>query len=361
MIRPLTVHFPRQDDEAKASEMITLLEESWTVQVDMVGFSAPLSDNGACGPDDSFDVFIWRSIDGAFVSSVATNPGTPYQDHSTYMAFDPSGINGGEFLNSFMAHEFNHALQASDDWTEDPQHYEAGATFAEALVDPDDDDWFFEMEDFQGNPQWSLFYDDVGATWYTYAAAMYLHYLYERHFVGDPGFYARIWRGTRSDVGDDRPDYIDALRTVLMTERGVTLDDSIVEFSQWRWFVDQFDDGAHYARGAEWPYPVAFSEIDVTSLPSTQLLDAMMYGANYFRITNNSAATVDINATISSTDNDVTWRLLDVGGGDVVAPLRLLPGEEIVLVAVLLPMEEVWSGNLDFNQRIADLDITSTP
>jgi len=359
-LRPLTVHYPRATDEAKALEMIALLEESWTVQVDMIGFSPPLDDQGDCGEDGSYDVFIWPGIDGAFVSSVSDNPATPYQDASTYMAIDISGATGGALLDTYMAHEFNHALQASDDWAEDAQHYEAGATFAEALVYPAENDWFFEMRDFQRNPQWSLFYDDFGATWYTYAAAMYLHYLYERLYPGDPGFYARIWRGTRSNVGDARPDYLDALRQVLLTERGVSLDDTVVEFMQWRWFVGEFDDGAHFARGADWRHTVAVTDIDAATVPSIQALDAMVYGANYFRVTNSGVAPVVFSAAINSVDIDVSWRLLDVEIGVVMAPINLSPGEDVVLAAVVVPTTEVWTGNLAFEQRTADLELVTS-
>ena len=354
-VRPLMVHFPRQDNETKAFEMIALLEESWAVQVDTLGFTAPLSDDGACGPDGNFDIFIWPGIGGAFVSSVASIPATPHEDSSTYMAFDPTGINGGAWLNSFMAHELNHALQASDDWTEDAQHYEAGATFAETVVYPDDEDWFFEMEDFQDTPEWSLFFDDFGATWYTYAAAMYLHYLYERFYPGDPGFYARIWRGTRSNVGESRPDYIDAVRQVLLIERGVTLDETIVEFSQWRWFVDQFDDGAHFARGAAWPHTVDVDDIDASAIPATHSLSAMVYGANYVRISNGSAGPVSFNVATDSSDVDVAWRLLDVAGGDVVGPITVMPNDEVVLVAIVrnLLIERQVSGP-DLNNRQDD-------
>ena len=360
-LRPLQVHYSQQVSEAKALEMITLLEESWTIQVENLGFTAPVSDLGACGPDGDFDVFIWPGIDGAFVSSISGIPATPYNDVTSYMAFDPVGINGGEFLNSFMAHEFNHAVQASDDWGEDALHYEAGATFAETLVYPDDQDWFFEIEDFQDNPHWSLFYDDFGATWYTYAAAMYLHYLHERYFQGDPGFYARIWRATRSDVGADRPDYFDALRFVLLNERGVTLDSTVVEFMQWRWFVAENDDGAHFDKGAEWPFTVAVDELDAATLPVSHPLSAMVYGANYVVVTNSSNDTVRFSAAVTSTDGDVAWRLLDVSTGDVVAPVILEAGEEIALVAVVLPTQEIWSGNISFDEKQAELALAIVP
>lgn len=352
------MHYPRLNNEAKALEMINLLEESWTVQVDTLGFSAPLDDQGDCGADGSYDVFIWPGIDGAFVSSIKNNPATPFEDTVTYMAIDIRGAAGGALLDTFMAHEFNHALQASDDWTEDAQHYEAGATFAEALVYPDEDDWFFEMRDFQNNPQWSLFYDDFGATWYTYAAAMYLHYLYDRYYPSDPAFYARVWRGMRSNVGDERPDYFDALREVLLTERGVTLDESVVEFMQWRWFVNEFDDGAHFTKGADWPHLVAVTDIDAAALPALQTLDAMVYGANFVRVTNSGAAPISFNGSIQSSELDVSWRLLDVANGHVIAPIMLMPNEEVILVAVVLPNQEIWSGNLSFELRGADLELT---
>lgn len=360
-LRPFKVHYPRQDIEPTVLEMIALLEESWRVQVDVMGFTAPIDDGGACGPDGDFDVFVWPGIGGGYVWGIARNTATPHQDFSTYMAFDPGGINGGAWLNTFMAHELNHALQASDDWTEDAQHYEAGATFAESAVFPDDDDWVFELEDFQGRPELSLFYDDNGATWYNYAAAMYLHYLHERFFPGDPGFYARIWRATRSNAGDDRPDYFDALRQVLLTERGVTLDETVAEFMQWRWFVDEYDDGAHFSRGADWPHTVAVTDMDVAAVPATQPLGAMVYGANFVRISNSAAAPASFLATVNSPDMDVSWRLLDVAGGDIAGPIAVMPNEDVVLVAVVLPTQEVWTGNLSFDQRAADLLLAIAP
>ena len=337
--------------------MLSLLEENWDYQVDTLGFTAPVSDQGQCGADGNYDIFIWPGIDGAFVSGVATNPATPHRDWSTYMAIDIRGSTGDEFLNTFMAHEFNHALQASDDWTEGDQHYEAGATFAEALVYPDETDWYFEMEDFQSRPQWSLFYDDMGATWYIYAAAMYLHYLYERHYPGDPAFYARIWRGTRSVPGQARPDYLDAVRQLLLSERGVTLDETVVEFMQWRWFVDQYDDGAHFSKGDEWPFTVAVTDVDVSAAVPTQSLAAQIYGGNYFRLTNSGAVAVSLTATIDHNDPEVTWELVDVSSGQIVAPIDLAPGESRVVFAIPLPIAEVWTGNLSFDERAATLDL----
>jgi len=360
-LRPVTVRYPRLHNEDKATEVIALLEASWNTQVDTLGFTAPISDQGLCGADGDYDVFIWPGTGGAFVDGISNNPATSYQDWSTYMGIDPTGPTGGALLNTFIAHEFNHALQASDDWAEEGQHYEAGASFAEALVYPEDRDWVFTQEDFQDNPGWSLFYDDKLATWYSYGSAMYLHYLYERFFPNDPAFYARIWRGTRSDTANGRPDYIDALRRLLLMERGVALDDAVVEFMQWRWFVGSQDDGAHFSRGGTWPHEVAVIDIDIAALPTTQVLDAMIYGANYVRLNNSGATAVDVSATLFQTDLEVDWRAFAVDGGELLAPLGIEAGGSAVIVAVPLPVAETWTENLSFIDRTADLNLSVIP
>ena len=71
--------------------------------------------------------------------------------------------------------------------------------------------------------------------------------------------------------------------------------------------------------------------------------------------------TTSFNATIDSADVDIIWRLLDVAAGDIAAPITLGPAEDVVLVAVVLPTTEVWSGTLSFDLREADLELTAIP
>ena len=345
------MHYSRFADEPKALEMLRILERAWDVQVDQLGFSAPLDDGGACGPDGRYDVFFWRGVDGAYVDSVAEHPATPHDDYSTYMAIDAAGEYGGALLDTTLAHEFNHAVQASDDWWESALIFEMGATFVETLVYPEQDDWFYVMEDFQARPEWSLFHDDRYRTWYMYGAAMYLHFLYERHFADDPAFIARVWRASRSDPESGRPDYIDALRSVLLTERGVSLDDTVVEFMQWRWFVAGQDDGAHFARGGDWPSAVAHIELDAAE-PSFEVeVAAMPYGASYIRLDNDSPADRGFTVTVESADPYVEWRLTTAGGEAVAGSIEVPPASAPVLVAVALPAAEQSAGTLDFESR----------
>ena len=358
-VRPMTVHYSRIGDQQDALEMLGILEESWTVQVDQLGFSPPLDDGGSCGPDGRYDVFIWPDVDGAFVDGYAENPATPHDDYLTYMAISLVGSTGNAFLDTTLAHEFNHAVQASDDWWESDSIFEMSATFVEAIVYPEQDDYFFTLEDFQANPDWSLFYSDNYTSWYMYGAAMYLHFLWERYYPNDPAFIARVWRGSRSAPTGNRPDFLDSLRVVLLANRGVTLEETIVEFMQWRWFVGQFDDGAHFSKGADWQFPVAFTDVDPTAMPITLDLSAMMLGANYFRLDNTTADPITLNVGLLDNDPVIDWSLATVDGANVAATIVLPEQSSTVLVAIAVPVAEVHTGTLSFEPRSGELTLSN--
>ncbi len=357
-IRPVNVHYSRIDDESKAREMLSILETSWAVQVDALGFAAPLDDGGRCGPDGRYDVFIWRGIQGAFVESIAENPLTPHDDYLTYMAMNITGSNGTTLLETTLAHEFNHSVQASDDWWESASVFEMSATFVEALVYPQEQDYFFTLEDFQARPEWSLFNNDNYLTWYMYGAAMYLHFLHERYYPNDTAFIARIWRESRSPPTENRPDFIDALRAVLLADRGVTFDETVVEFMQWRWFVGEFDDGMHFSKGAEWGFPIAFADVDPTAMPISLNLSAMMFGANYFRLTNDTTNPITINVDLTESDLDVDWHLSTVNGTNVMTLITIPAQSSVALVATAMPMSVVNASTLTFDLREAQLDLS---
>lgn len=358
-LRPLSVHYSRGADADKAMEMVAILEHAWDVQVDQFGFTAPLDDGGRCGPDGRYDVFIWRGVDGAFVDSVADNPATPYDDYATYMAIDPTGAYGAALLDTTLTHEFNHAVQASDDWWESALIFEMSATFVESLVYPDQDDYFYVIEDFQKRPQWSLFYADGYRTWYMYGAAMYLHFLYERYYSSDPSFIARIWRNARSTPAAGRPDYMDSIRDLLLVERGVDFDAAVVEFMQWRWFVAALDDGAHFSRGADWPAPVAFVEMDAAEDALQVDVGAMLYGAGYLRLNNAASVERQFAVDLENADSEVAWVLSTVQGAAVAGSVSVAPQSSLDLVAVALPRTETSAQTLDFAMRDMTLRLSA--
>ena len=112
--------------------------------------------------DDRFDVFLWRGQEESFVDVLDSNDATPdVDDWYSYLVVDPWGRYGGALLPLTIAHELNHACQASDDWFETWAVFEWTSTWIESLVD-DELDWTFVLQDFQLQPDWALdYYDDT--------------------------------------------------------------------------------------------------------------------------------------------------------------------------------------------------------
>ena len=193
-----------------------------------------------------------------------------------------------------------------------------------------------------------------------YGATLYLHYLWERYFPDDAGFIARVWLENRNSPGEDRPDYIDALRLVLLNERGITFEETITEFMQWRWFLGQFDDGLHFERGALWNYPVAHTVIDVINMPITISVQTMMFGSNYFRLQNSTDSEISLNINLFTDESDIVWDIFSVEGNQIVSNFNISAQSSTVLVVAAMPTEQVYSGAFTFEFHDAELTL-STP
>jgi hypothetical protein len=309
---PLHVHH-RPGEEAMAAEVLELLETAWAVEVDQLGFSPPPPDDGACGPDAGFDVFLWRGLQVSYVDAFADVEATPHDDQLVYMALDPWGPYGGELLDVTVAHELNHALQAADDWYDAEIVYEMTAVFVEDLVFDDDDGYLEQLIDFQASPDWSLDRNDDYATWYMYGAALYLRYLRDRHFAGSGAFAARMWSGLRgADV-----DFEDALDDLLP----VTFLDSAVEFAAWRWFTGARDDGAHFEEGASFPEVATVATLD--ALPADVPVEVMALGSAYVSIPAGGVEPSQISLEGAAAGVEWVTQVIDGGRAVVITALPL--------------------------------------
>src|SRR5262249_3001145 len=160
------------------------------------------------------------------------------------------GPYGGAILDTTVAHELNHAMQAADDWSDSAIVYEMTSVFVEDLVYDDDNQYVNQIVDFQAHPDWSLDHDDGYETWYMYGSALYLRFVRDHYVAGDGAFAGDMWMRLRSPYGSDEPDFEDALDAILRARAGVGFVDSVADFARWRYYTGAHDDGAHFREGA---------------------------------------------------------------------------------------------------------------
>src|SRR5690348_13471552 len=130
---PALVHYRTPSELSMAQQVLGLLDHSWDFETTTLGFRPPIDDGGRCGPDGAFDVFLWAGHDECFVDVIGEDSSTAWDDRYAYLVVDPWGTYGGPILDTTVAHEFNHALQAADDWSDATIVYEMTAAYIEAL------------------------------------------------------------------------------------------------------------------------------------------------------------------------------------------------------------------------------------
>ncbi len=250
---PVLVHYRDDAELESARAIVGALEQSWQFETESLGFLPPVSDQSTCGPDDGFDVFVWRTFRGGVADVIAEEPSTAWNDYRAYVIVDPWGPYGGENLEPFVAHELNHSMQAAYDWYETPIFFEMTSQFVEEVVYDGADDYRDYFYDYQGNPDWAFDYNDNYQTSYFYGASLYLFYLRDGVFGGEPSFISEIWDRSRNPAGENEPDFEDALESVLQQRHGVSFQDTLIEFARWRYFTGARDDGRHFEEGSTFP------------------------------------------------------------------------------------------------------------
>jgi hypothetical protein len=246
---PVLVHYYNDIERDTALQVLAFVEKGWDYHVNNIGMRQPLTDNGECGPDDAFDVFVWKGHRSCLVDALSGDSSTPWEDRRCFMIIDPWGPYGGPALEETVVHEMAHAAQAADDWYETPIVFEMSAVFTDQLYA----DCYIEtyFNDFQSHPDWALDRDDQYGTWYMYGASMYLLYLKDRFFENDAQFLSRLWFDSRSPSGAESdqtlndPDFFDALDAMLK-KKGSSYLETVPEFSRWRWYTGDNIDDRHF-------------------------------------------------------------------------------------------------------------------
>jgi len=165
------------------------------------------------------------------------------------MQVDPWGEYGGDKLAATIAHEFNHATHAANDWYDLPISFEMSASYVDQFYGPQD---VRDILDFQKHPDWGLLRNDSYLTYYMYGSALYLHFLRDRYFGVDDSFVPQLWVKMRNtpDLMVNKPNFVDALNSLLVkTETAFGESpflDTVPEFARWRYYAGDRKDSRHF-------------------------------------------------------------------------------------------------------------------
>jgi hypothetical protein len=246
---PVLVHYYQEGERETARQVLAFVEKGWDYHVGRLGMRPALTDRGECGPDEAFDVFVWKGHRSCLVNVLSGEDSTPWEDRRGYMIVDPWGPYGGAELEETVVHEMAHASQAADDWYESPITFEMSAVFTDQVYANRYIKTYFN--DFQAHPDWALDRDDKYETWYMYGSSLYLLYLKDRFFGGEPQFISRMWLGARNPPGAENgqklnePDFADAIDS-LLKDKGSSYVETVAEFARWRWYTGAHVDTRHF-------------------------------------------------------------------------------------------------------------------
>lgn len=250
--RPIRVWYdpthPNSADIAPA--LVEYLELAWDVQVDQLGFRAPVLPDAADGPE--FDVYLldyapWSAY--VVADSYGTDPvyGDGYSGASAYMVIDRELPL--EAVPSYASHEFNHACQYATDWTElTLPIWEGCATAAQAWTVGDLGRWAYDVPSFQEAPWYPALTGDSYTIWYEsglgysyeYGAALWVMWLDEQFTAGGGAGGVALWEAAANEGLSQEPDAVDAFTAIV----GLPLVDALNELAFARLFV-----GADWAEG----------------------------------------------------------------------------------------------------------------
>ena len=276
--RPILVHYDANyapDQAQKAAEVLEAMEHAWDVQVDQLGFRAPELPDMADGPE--YDVYLIEYYQGtAFVAAdnyADAIVGDGYSSTSSYMVIDARlPMN---WIDLYVAHEFNHICQWSTDFTEwTTTVWEASATNAQVwTLGAADGRWDLDVRDFQEAAYFPALLSDSSYTYYgaglgylyEYGAAIWVRMLDEQYGHNDGAKGVELWDAMANEGFGQEPDVLDAVAEVADEPLGEVLNQlALVRFLT----GDDWDDRG-LADAATWVANEAVSaqSFDASDLP----------------------------------------------------------------------------------------------
>ena len=227
------IHWTDAGADAATTEFVkdvmAVVEEVWTAEVDQLGWPAPPADAGL-GGNDLADVYLLDLDDGpyGYVTVDEANACDICRElhgflvlENDYVGYDPDPASA---LRSTVAHEFAHLVQLGMVADAEPWGYEATAVWLERVVYPDADARTVYLADFALLPELSLtnFDAEDGGFDRSYGAYVWNLFLADRY--GDDVI-RQAWLAAADGDGHLLGAYAEVL-----ADRGSSLDEEFVAF-----------------------------------------------------------------------------------------------------------------------------------
>jgi hypothetical protein len=247
---PVRVNYSDPAQETLAQVTLDAINETYAIEVDEWGFWAPPIEPGT----DYYRFFITDLSQGwgGYTLPYAENPATAHRDAFSYIVLNERvGVQG---MLGLVAHEFNHACQASMDVYELVAFMENTAAYLETRVDYMS--WVGNIGMiyvYQKNAHRPLEYMNMNMTdGYEYGGSLWTSFLNARYGGYDPAWIRQIWEGSVQTGYGNEPDYFDVLDEMLAESGGFR--EMVKTFARDRFFVGRDDDGQHIEHASRYLY-----------------------------------------------------------------------------------------------------------
>lgn len=292
-----------------AQQVLTAAESVWNLEIEQWGFHIPRR-GSANSPEDGTIIYIEDNMGSyGYTYTPDLDPQTDDFACLSYIVINStvaSGTYGQEGIETLLLHEMNHACQYATDCNESAFAMEATSSWAEFAEDPQ----YASFHSFQNDPWHSLSFsgsDDRNE----YGASLFIEYVMERFGNSQPSYISQIWNKSTQIGMTNEPDIIDVIEQFAMNETGMNINQIIMDFSEWRYFIGQMDDGNHFTYGNNWTssevyvdkyYQLSQLPVDSESFNN----DPEQFGTSYIELSVENIGLFDIGLELSG-DSDVLW------------------------------------------------------
>ena len=282
---------PTDDDANGIPDYIdlaaTVLDSTWELEVEQLGYNPPPSDNGLGGGDE-YDVYVidiaHRGCANVRPVYGCTYPGSSNAITHSHLEIDNNFTDssyvqtrGLDALRVTIAHEFHHAIQFGyyagrvGSWWQ-----ESTSTWIEEVAYPHIDDYLQYLPHFLSIPQRALNSGRPGSN-HTYGTAIFSHFL-DQHY--GRGLNRLIWE----ELKERQSVHLDHFDRVIRRVEPGGLGVAIGEFAVWNYFTGRRHRRGFYAEGDKYPL-VPTHDLAVAAkavVRDSSLLDAT--GSSYLRL-----------------------------------------------------------------------------